>query len=128
VGTIPVIALLPPLGSATLPPRLRSFGEPCVGRSLEVQVVQAPAGTTLAGLLVGFEQPGSGSPCAQFIDNLQNPSSTIVAIDGFGFGRTTVSFPANPAFIHMSLMMQAAMFPVTQQLTNGLRVTLGGGL
>jgi hypothetical protein len=51
-----------------------------------------------------------------------------VAIDGFGFGRTTVSFPANPAFIHMSLMMQAAMFPVTQQLTNGLRVTLGGGL
>lgn len=131
VGWMPILGLLPGAAVTDVHPRLRAFGEGVLGRSLEVQFDRViPDANLLAGVLVhDTEQAGNGSPCLQFV--APGASSFFVPIDGFGFGRVTINLPTSPAYLHARLMLQGALvYPPPQPLllTNGLRVTIGGGL
>jgi hypothetical protein len=130
VGTCPIIALLPvapaPLGN--LQPILRCFGEPILGQSVDLQVRQATGNSGFAVLVIGTEQVGVGSPCAQFF-NQQLPTKTLIAmVNSFGFGGANLTLPVLPAFMHSHFVVQGILPTTPVRLTNALRITLGGGL
>jgi hypothetical protein len=109
---------------------LTVFGEPIVGRSLQVQVADAPANTAVA-LIFGSWSPGLlqlANGCVQHLDQPFYTTSSV--LDHAGFARWNVDLPIEMSWVHSdALAMQAAVFGAnTPLLTNAVRAVLGGGL
>ncbi len=131
VGSGPILALLPaPAPMSGIKPRLSVFGEPIVGRSLQVQVADAPA-NTLVALIFGAWSPGLlhlSNGCVQHIDQPFFTSNAV--LDHAGFARWHVDLPIEVSWVHSNaIAMQAAVFGTSPPLlTNAVRAVLGGGL
>lgn len=130
VGVSPIIGLIPPLVSAPLPPKLEAYGEPWVGRSLELRLSQAPPQSVPYNnlwFLVGTWSPGTQVPCAQHV---VNGTSYWTNSDQIGRGRMTLPIPTVPAMLHMDYGIQAVVQTgaTTFLLSNALRVTIRGAL
>ena len=130
IGSCPIIGLIPAPQPSTLPPKLIAYGEPWVGRSLELQLSQAPPSQT-AIIVFGSWTPGSQIPCAIHVTSGSPPlfPPLFLICDQFGVVRAPFSIPLHPAFLHLDLGIQAAVSTGSGMLmSNGLKVTIGGAL
>jgi len=132
-GTAPVIGLIAALpGPPALTPRLQILGEPMLGRTLEAIISRAPI-MGVGSFVYGFETSQAFSPCTQFLQ-IATATSEFAAFNSIGYWQRQpqVPIPLNPSLLFVSIVYQAVTVepssPSGVLLSNGVRVTIGGGL
>ena len=119
---------------AQMQPLLRVFGEPLIGRSLEIQLRQAEVpGPAFAILTWGTWSPyavpsGPAAPCIQHI--IAPFYTTSQSINASGYARWTTSIPLDQVFVHSAaLAWQCIVLGSGPQplYTNAVRAHVGGG-
>jgi len=133
-GTAPVVGLIvaPPSTLPSLTPKLQILGEPMLGRTLEATISRAPAGQPGA-FVYSFDETSVGFPpsCMQYLV-LATATSELAICNNIGYWRrqSQITIPTNPSLLFSSIVYQAVVLEPSgvYLLSNGVRVTIGGGL
>jgi hypothetical protein len=124
--TGPIIGLLGPTALAPRQPLLEVLGSAWSGHGLHVRLASAP-GSTAASIWVGNWSgvPSPVGPCDFLLGAGAQPVGLVT--DAAGLAAFQMLVPVG--FLHLQLGLQATL--LTQSgviMSNGLRVTIGGGL